>query len=280
MLKLKNVEECFYPKTLEEAIAILREKGDKAKVVGGGLHLTVFPNPQVEYFIFLDNLGLNYIREENGTVSIGATVTINNAAKSDLIKGLFSGNLSSALSLIASELLRNQITFGGSVAQREPYSDISTILLALDAEVVYFDGSEHTEKIDEFFETDFRAKLKDAIIKEVRFKKFDSSYKFGMERHVRNATDITLLNMAMLAQIEENKIKDIIVSYGSRPMPAIRFKALEDFLKGKDLNEAVKEVYNFAKENADVKGDIRRDEQYRRELTGVFAKRLLESFGR
>jgi Aerobic-type carbon monoxide dehydrogenase, middle subunit CoxM/CutM homologs len=280
MLKLKNVEECFYPKTLEEAIAILREKGDKAKVVGGGLHLTVFPNPQVQYFIFLDNLGLNYIREENGTVSIGATVTINNAAKSDLIKGLFNGKLSNALSLIASELLRNQITFGGSVAQREPYSDIATILLALDAEVVYFDGSEHTEKIDEFFETDFRAKLKDAIIKEVRFKKFDSSYKFGMERHVRNATDIALLNMAMLAQIEENKIKDIIVSYGSRPMPAIRFKALEDFLKGKDLNEAVKEVYSFAKENADVKGDIRRDEQYRRELTGVFAKRLLESFGR
>jgi len=280
MLKLKNVEECFYPKTLEEAIAILREKGDKAKVVGGGLHLTVFPNPQVQYFIFLDNLGLNYIREENGTVSIGATVTINNAAKSDLIKGLFNGNLSSALSLIASELLRNQITFGGSVAQREPYSDIATILLALDAEVVYFDGSEHTEKIDEFFEADFRAKLKDAIIKEVRFKKFDSSYKFGMERHVRNATDIALLNMAMLAQIEENKIKDIIVSYGSRPMPAIRFKALEDFLKGKDLREAVKEVYSFAKENADVKGDIRRDEQYRRELTSVFAKRLLESFGR
>jgi carbon-monoxide dehydrogenase medium subunit len=280
MLKLKNVEECFYPKTLEEAIAILKEKGDKAKVVGGGLHLTVFPNPQVQYFIFLDNLGLNYVREENGTVSIGATVTINNAAKSDLIKGLFNGNLSSALSLIASELLRNQITFGGSVAQREPYSDIATILLALDAEVVYFDGNEHTEKIDEFFETDFRTKLKEAIIKEIRFKKFDSSYKFGMERHVRNATDIALLNMAMLAQIEENRIKDIIVSYGSRPMPAIRFKALEDFLKGKDLNEAVKEVYNFAKENADVKGDIRRDEQYRRELTGVFAKRLLESFGR
>jgi CO/xanthine dehydrogenase FAD-binding subunit len=280
MLKLKNVEECFYPKTLEEAIAILREKGDKAKVVGGGLHLTVFPNPQVQYFIFLDNLGLNYIKEENGTVSIGTTVTINNAAKSDLIKGLFNGNLSSALSLIASELLRNQITFGGSVAQREPYSDIATMLIALDAEVVYFDGSEHTEKIDEFFETDFRTKLKDAIIKEVRFKKFDSSYKFGMERHVRNATDIALLNMAMLAQIEENKIKDIIVSYGSRPMPAIRFKALEDFLKGKDLNEAVKEVYSFAKENADVKGDIRRDEQYRRELAGVFAKRLLESFGR
>ena len=280
MLKLKNVEECFYPKTLEEAIAILKEKGDKAKEVGGGLHLTVFPNPQVQYFIFLDNLGLNYVREENGTVSIGATVTINNAAKSDLIKGLFNGKLSNALSLIASELLRNQITFGGSVAQREPYSDIATILLALDAEVVYFDGSEHTEKIDEFFETDFRTKIREAIIKEIRFKKFDSSYKFGMERHVRNATDIALLNMAMLAQIEENKIKDIIVSYGSRPMPAIRFKALEDFLKGKDLNEAVKEVYSFAKENADVKGDIRRDEQYRRELTGVFAKRLLESFGR
>jgi len=280
MLKLKNIEECFYPKTIEEAVEILKNSREPLRVVGGGLHLSVYPNPQIKGFIFLNNLGLNYIKEEEGNIKIGATVTINDAAKSDLIKGLFNGNLSSALSLIASELLRNQITFGGSVAQREPYSDITTILLALDAEVVYFDGSEHTEKIDEFFKTDFRAKLKEAIIKEVRFKKFDSSYKFGMERHVRNATDIALLNMAMLAQIEENRIKDIIVSYGSRPMPAIRFKTLEDFLKGRDLNEAVKEVYNFAKENADVKGDIRRDEQYRRELTGVFAKRLLESFGR
>ncbi|MFU2157505.1 FAD binding domain-containing protein [Caldisericum sp. AR60] len=280
MLKLKNVKDCFYPRTLEELIQILKEKGDKAKVVGGGLHLAVFPNPQVESFIFLNKLSLNYIKEEGEFISIGATTTINEAANSEEVKKLFEGKLSKSLSSIASELLRNQITFGGSVAQREPYSDIATILLALNSDVVYFDGSKHVEKLNDFYKGDFRSKLKQGIITEIRIKKFDSSYKFGMERHVRNATDIALLNMAMLARVEDNVINEIFVSYGSRPMPAERFTAMEDFLRGQDLNEVIGKVYNFAKEHADVKGDIRRDEEYRRELTGVFAKRLLESFGR
>ncbi|BAL80804.1 FAD binding domain-containing protein [Caldisericum exile] len=280
MLKLKNVAECFYPKTIDDAVSILKEKGDKAKVVGGGLHLTVFPNPQIEYLIFLDNLDLNYVRDEGKYISIGATTTITDAANSKTLNELFDGKLSQSLSLIASELLRNQITFGGSVAQREPYSDIATILLSLDADVVYFDGSTHTENLNDFYKSDFREKLKTGIITEVRIKKFDKLYKFGIERHVRNATDISLLNMAMLGKIEDNVIEEIIVSYGSRPMPAERFSALEDFLRGKKLDEVITQVYNFAKEHADVKGDVRKDEAYRRELTGIFAKRLLESFGR
>lgn len=280
MLKLRNVEECFYPKTIEEAVTILKEKGDKAKVVGGGLHLTAFPNPQTQYFIFLNNLNLNYIKGDGDSIAIGAATTINDAAHSNLLKGLFGGNLTNSLSNIASELLRNQITFGGSVAQREPYSDIATLLLALDAEIVYFDGTYHTEKLNDFYKSDFRTKLKESVVIEVRFKKFDSNYKFAMARHVRNATDIALLNMAMLAKIEENKILEITISYGSRPMPAERFIALEGFLKDKDLTQAIKEAYDFARERADIKGDIRISEEYRRELAGIFAKRLLESFGR
>jgi len=75
-------------------------------------------------------------------------------------------------------------------------------------------------------------------------------------------------------------IKDAYVAYGSRPMPTERFTQFEEFLKGKSLDEAINGAYNFVKEHADVKGDVRTAEEYRREIAGVFAKRILESFRR
>lgn len=280
MLKLKEVKECYYPTSLDEAVNILKEHGEKAKIVGGGLHITVFPNPLIETLIFLNKLNLSYVKEGENSISIGAMTTITELAESEVMKQFLGGTVSTALFNIASELLRNQITVGGSVVQREPYSDITTLLCALKAKIVVFDGGEREFTIDDFFNKDLRSTLKNTIVKEVKIDKFDSSCRFGMERYTRNATDISLLNMAVLSKIEDGIIKDASVAYGSRPMPTERFTQLEEFLKGKSLDEAINGAYNFVKEHADVKGDVRTAEEYRREIAGVFAKRILESFRR
>ncbi len=278
MLKLKSVEECFYPKTLDEALTLLKEKGNEAMLVGGGLHITVFPNSKIKSLIFLNKVGLDYIRETESTVVIGATTNISEAKENRIIKSLFSRELSRVLSTIASELLRNQITFGGSIAQREPYSDIATLLLALDATLVLFDGSSKTMKLSEFYEQDFRSILKNSIIQEIIFEKGKANEKFKMERFTRNATDIALFNMAAKGEIENGSIKNIYISYGSRPMAAVRFKELEEFLKNKSLDETITSAPTFAKEKASIAGDVRISEVYRRELTYTFTKRILESF--
>ena len=280
MLKLKEVKECYYPTSLDEAVDILKRHGEKAKLVGGGLHIAVFPNPQIETLIFLNKLNLSYVKENVNWISIGAMTTITELAESEAMKQFLGGNVSKALFNIASELLRNQITIGGSVVQREPYSDITTILCALKAKIVIFDGSERELTVDDFFNKDLRSTLKNTIVKEVKLNKFDTSYKFGMERYTRNATDISLLNMAILSKIEDGIIKDASVAYGSRPMPTERFTQFEEFLNGKSLEDAINGAYEFAKEHADIKGDARTSEEYRREIAGVFAKRILESFRR
>ncbi|MEF3244647.1 MAG: FAD binding domain-containing protein [Caldisericaceae bacterium] len=278
MLKLKSVEECFYPKTLDEALTLLKEKGNEAMLVGGGLHITVFPNPTIKSLIFLDKVGLDYIKETENAVVIGATANITEATENEIIKRLFSGMLSEVLSTIASELLRNQITFGGSIAQREPYSDVATLLLALDATLVLFDGSSKTMKLSEFYEQDFRSILKNSIIQEIIFEKGKANGKFKMERFIRNATDIALFNMAAKGEIEDGSIKNIYIAYGSRPMAATRFKELEEFLRNKSLDEAIISAPKFAQEKASIAGDVRISEEYRRELTYTFTKRILESF--
>lgn len=279
MLKLKEVEECLYPKTIEEAAKILKQKGETARIVGGGLHLTAFPNPLIKTLIFLNQIGLDYI-EENGNIRIGSLVSLTELIEDIHIKKLFNGKVSIILNSVASELLRNQISIGGSIAQREPYSDVATILLTLNSKVVLHNGeSFEVISLEDFYSKNFRQVLKESVIKEVQIEYFDNDYHFGMERFIRNATDIPLLNLAMLAKIEKGTIKDTRVFVGARPSPVYRFLALENFLNGKenkkDLIDSAKE---FARENVEVESDIRISKDYRKHITGVFVEKILTDF--
>lgn len=280
MLKLKGVKQCLYPKTIEEAAALLKENGEDTRIVGGGLHLTAFPNPALKALIFLNNLKLNYVKETDNKISIGATTTISELATSDKMKDYLNGNVKKLLQSIASELLRNQITMGGSIAQRELYSDIATLLLVLNAQVVLNDGEkEIAVPISDFYKSDFRAALKKSVIKEVVLEKFDPSYKSDMERFTRNATDIPLLNFAVLLQAKEGIIKNASVIVGARPGPAERFTEAEEFLNGKIFSNGLAEKFNkFVEENVDVAGDIRIGKEYRAHIAGIFAKRILKRF--
>lgn len=280
MQRLKGVEECLYPKTLEEAAFLIKVKGDNARIVGGGLHLTAFPNPSIKTLIFLNNLNLSYVKLQDNFLHIGALTTISEFIENNHIKNLFHGNLSEISRNIASELLRNQITFGGSVAQREPYSDIANILLTLNAKVVLHDGEKEEEMpVEELYSKEFRVILKKKVVKEVFFENFGNNYNFYMERLLRNATDIPHLNLAMLIKMEQNKILDARIFVGARPSAPYRFTLLEDFLKGKDLDkELTEKAMEFAKENVEVEQDIKISKDYRRLIAGIFTKRILERF--
>lgn len=280
MLKLKEVSNCFYPKTIEEAVNLIKESGEDTRIVGGGLHITTFPNPLIKTLIFLDNLGLDYVMEKNGKIAIGAMTTISEALRSDLLKEYLGGRVNNVFKMITTELLRNQISFGGSVAQREPYSDITSILLALDAEIVLRDGNtENTIPISQFYNSDFRAMLKKTLIKEILLNKYDKNYKFGMERFIRNATDIPLLNIAILAKVEEKVIEKANIVAGARPGPAERCTRAENFLNEKILSQELAEEFGeFVETNINSEEDIRIGKEYRKYIAGVFAKRILLGF--
>jgi len=277
MHRLRGVKECLYPASAEEAARMLSEKGDSARIVGGGLHLSAFPNPQVSTLIFLTKAGLTYIRTDEQRVRIGALATITEFAENREAQSVLRGSVSRTCKCIASQLLRNQITFGGSVAQREPYSDVASILLALRAKVLLNDGFNDFEiEIEEFYKKDFRSILKKAVIKEVNFENFGSEFHFAMERFTRNATDISHLNVATLLKLEELRISDASIFVGSRPSSPYRFAELEEFLKGKELgDQTAKEAQEFAREKVEVEKDIRISKEYRKELVGVYVKRIL-----
>ncbi len=278
MLKLKGVEEVYYPTSIKEAVGLLRKEKDVTEVVGGGLDISVLPNPRIKYLIFLDKLGLKYIKETDDKIKIGAMSSITDIVNAEPIKNYLGGKVREILSEIATELLRNQITIGGSLGKREPYSDIVTLLYGLNAKVVLSDGEWDEELgISDLYKENFRKGLKERIIKEVILDKYEiGKYFFSMKRHVRNATDIALLNEAILLEKDGKTIKNAIVAIGARPKPAYLFREGMEFLKGKEISQELADEFGkFTESNVDTGTDTRTTAEYRAHLSGVFAKRII-----
>lgn len=278
-MRLMAIEECFKPETLKEASEIVSEYKGKALIVGGGLDITANRDSSAEALIFLDKIGLKDITEDGNEIRIGSRVSLNELVHSQALRNYMDGAVSEALRGISTELIRNQMTIGGSLITGRPFSDVATAFLALRADVIIVDeAGERRISLDEFYSL---PKIPgDVIIKEICLNKGYSGYCFGMERFVRTATDMPLLNMAIMFKTEEGVFGDVSIATGSLKGPTERFNEGESYLTGKSLDiEAVDKFSIYVKENIKTLNDYRISGEYRKELAGVFAKRILLKAG-
>jgi carbon-monoxide dehydrogenase medium subunit len=128
------------PHTLAEAISLLTEAGDEAKVLAGGQSLVPlmklrFASP--ELVVDINNLpGLDYHREDpDGTIRIGALCRHADLERSALLKGK-QPVMASAAPLIADPIVRNRGTLVGSLCHADPQGDWASVVTALDGHVV------------------------------------------------------------------------------------------------------------------------------------------------
>ena len=128
------------PRSLPEAIALLREGGDDAKVMAGGQSLVPlmklrFASP--ELVVDINNVpGLDYHRADpDGTLRIGALCRHVDLERSDLLKTT-QPTMASAAPLIADPIVRNRGTLVGSLCHADPQGDWASVVLALGGSVV------------------------------------------------------------------------------------------------------------------------------------------------
>src|SRR5581483_9053775 len=149
--------------TVDEAIALLQQYGDEAKVLAGGHSLIPAMKlrlSQPEHLVDIGRIaGLSYIREDNGSVAIGALTTYTQIERSELLRQRFA-LLPEGTTMIADQQVRNRGTIGGSLAHADPAADMPGIVLALKAEVVV-QGSNgrRTIKADDFITGTFETAL-------------------------------------------------------------------------------------------------------------------------
>jgi aerobic carbon-monoxide dehydrogenase medium subunit len=128
------------PHSLDEAISLLHNGGDYAKVLAGGQSLVPlmklrFASP--ELVVDINNIpGLSYHRADpDGTLRIGALCRHADLERSDLLPGA-QPTMAAAAPLIADPIVRNRGTLVGSLCHADPQGDWASVVLSLGGSVV------------------------------------------------------------------------------------------------------------------------------------------------
>src|SRR5467141_1847133 len=127
------------PGTLPEAVALLEQHGDAAKILSGGQSLIPMMKIRLarpEYLIDINRLAnLQYIKEEGGFLKIGGLTREADLDISSLIRSKYPIILDTA-AMIADPQVRNLATVGGNLAHGDPANDHPATMLALGGEII------------------------------------------------------------------------------------------------------------------------------------------------
>jgi len=178
-----NEIEYITPKNIEEVFRAAEKMKGKTKFIAGCTNVIPYMRAKAispELLIDLSSLEeLNYIREENGIIAIGALTTISEVAAAEIIRNQ-SPILFSAASLLGNPLTRNRATIGGNLADASPAADMAPPLLVLEAFVHTKRGEGEGREIslDKFFLGPNKTVLaEDEIITHITFSKPKNSAK-------------------------------------------------------------------------------------------------------
>lgn len=272
------------PRSLDEALDLLRTYGDEAKVLAGGQSLIPmvklrFANP--ELLVDINNVpGLDYHREEaGGTLAVGAL-----CRHADLEYSVLLGDrrplITSAAPLIADPIVRNRGTLVGSLCHADPQGDWASVLLALDGEVVAVSAAgRRVIPMAEFVTGPFQTTLRPgelAVQARVPAPKGTASGRYlKLERRVG---DFATVGVAVAVETSGGKVVRAGIALTGVGANNIKAVEAERVLVGNELGaEAVEEAGRLAAEAARPRTDHRGSAAYKRHVVRTFVVRALES---
>jgi aerobic carbon-monoxide dehydrogenase medium subunit len=269
-------------RTVEEAIALLRQYGDEAKVLAGGHSLIPAMKLrllQPGHLIDIGRIdGLSFIREEQGAIAVGAMTTYITLARSEVLRRNFP-LLPEAVSVIADQMVRNRGTIGGSIVEFDPAGDMPAIVLALKADIVaQGPNGKRTMKADDFFVDTFQTALNaDEIVTEIRLALPPAHTGSAYSKLENKASRYAITGCAaVISQGRDGTCSAASLAITGAASRITRASAAEAALLGKKLDETtIADAARHAPDGLDVISDIHGSTDYRRQMTVVIARRAM-----
>ena len=271
------------PKTIEEVLEILKQEKSEAYLVAGCSNVLPYIKDKIiSKKLLLDISGieeLNYIKKSEGKLCIGAATTISDLINSKIIREECN-ILYQAAEQFADPTIRNSATIGGNLADASPAADVAPPLLVLDAvlEVESMDGKREIFLKDFFVGPRKTVLHDDEMITSIKIKD-DSINKNGcfIKLGLRQAMAISLATVALILEVEKDKVADVRIAMGSIAPTPLRLIKVEEFLKNKKINdELIEEAVKKIREEVKPIRDIRASAEYRRYISGILFKRAFE----
>jgi carbon-monoxide dehydrogenase medium subunit len=269
--------------SINEAIALLDQHGEAAKVLAGGqslIPLLRFRLAGPSVLIDINRIdGLEYLRETNGTLHIGALTRESELDNSSLIRERYP-ILFDTSTVVADPVVRNWATVGGNIAHADPANDHPATMLALGARIVAVGPlGERVIPIEEFFtDAPFETTLHpNEILTEIRVPA--PIYRSGgayikLERKVG---DYAIAGVAAYITLDANSNVTYagigLTNVGQTPIKA---RNAEQVLLGKPLNESgIHQAADLAAAASQPISDSRGPAEYKRDMVHTLTVRAL-----
>jgi len=260
----------------EHALQLLEQHGDEAKLLAGGHSLLPLMKLRLATPSMLIDIGrlddMSYIRDDGDAIAIGALTRHEVVEGSDVLKE-HCAIVAHTAGEIGDRQVRHFGTIGGSLAHGDPASDLPTVMLALDAQVVVRSSSgERTVAANEFFTGLFETALGPTdLLTEIRVPKLKGGWSYQKFHH--RAQDWAIVGVAAVQR--NGKASVALTNMAEVPL---RASGVEQALaSGNDAAAAAEE----AAENTSPPSDPFGSADYRRALAKVLTRRALqEAMGR
>lgn len=263
------------PTGIEDASSLLAEWGDAAAILGGGTWLLPRMNrneTSADHIVDLRGLGLDYVRVENDAVEVGAMATYNDVLESEELLAALPLLPRVANGITGGNQIRNQGTLVGSACYANPSSDVPALLVALSAKL-RLRGAEGIREVDasNFFMDAFEVDMEPG--------EFVASFVVPRRRYKTGYHKLKICEgswpIATAVAVVDEQTGEATVTLG-----AVRAKPLTidlGELRGTSGDLDVAGVADLVRERVeDPWGDIVAQAGYRRNVSGVVARRAIE----
>lgn len=268
------------PRDVGEALATLDQLGDEARVLAGGQSLIPMMKLRLaapEHLVDINGLHeLDYIRDVNGHVAIGALSRHATVAASDLIAST-SHTMRAAAPWVADPLVRNRGTLCGSVAHCDPEGDWNSVMLAVGASVVARStNGERVIPISDFVVDFFTNSLQPGeMVTEVRVPKHSGASGGSYIKLERKIGDYATVGVAThLALDEMGKVSEAGLALTSVYRHNLQVTDAEQMMIGQEPgSDLFAEAGAIAARMCEPEDDVRGPAAYKRAVVAEYTKR-------
>jgi CO/xanthine dehydrogenase FAD-binding subunit len=275
--------EYMAPTSLDEALALLAEHGDGAKVLAGGQSLVPLLNFRLvrpTYLVDLNEIpGLAYIRQDDGRVAIGALTRQRAVETSSLVRERVP-LLADAMPQIGHVQIRNRGTIGGSLAHADPAAELPAVVAALEGELVVRSarGGERVLRPEEFFVAYLTTAVEPSeLLVEVRLPVAPPRTGTAFLEVSRRHGDFALVGVAASVTLDEAGVctRCAVALTGVGPTPVVTREAARHLVGATPTPGALEEVSRRATAGLHPDNDLHASSQYRQHVAGVLTRRAL-----
>ena len=270
------------PDTLDDALAVLDQHGDDAKVLAGGQSLIPLMGLRMgrpAHVVDIGRIpGLDAITVDAGAVSLGALVRHEQAKRSPDVTQ-HAPLVAAAMPWVAHRAIRTRGTVVGSIAHADPAAELPAVVLATGATLTASSSSgSRTIAADDFcqgyLDTDMAA---NEIVTQVSFPAWPEHAGAAVVEVARRHGDYALVGVAIRLEVIDNQITDAALAFFGAASTAIRVSAAEAALIG---SAPVAETFDAAAQivSAELEpaSDIHGSTAYRKHLAGTLTRRGLD----